>query len=277
MKIAYQQVMGAPEGDEWVQSYNRLLRRNIELVKSRDTEVEIRTLKKGLNQFVAMFYSYTNFLGYREILEGIIQAEKEGFDAVMTCCFFDPILKEARQAVNIPVIGAAEAAMHMAAMMGHKFGIVTISPEAAFDMEENILKCGLSARATPIRPSLSSPKEQMLAIADASPEIEPFTEVSRQLIADGAEIILPGCMVMSPVMRIAPGCEDLPNGVHEIDGVPVMDIVGTQVLMAETMVRLKEVGSAWISRKGLYAQPPAKVLKGALDIFPYDGPGVWKS
>ena len=90
----------------------------------------------------------------------------------------------------------------MAAMMGHKFGIVTISPEAAFDMEENILKCGLSARATPIRPSLSSPKEQMLAIADASPEIEPFTEVSRQLIADGAEIILPGCMVMSPVMRI---------------------------------------------------------------------------
>ena len=55
MKIAYQQVMGAPEGDEWVQSYNRLLRRNIELVKSRDTEVEIRTLKKGLNQFVAMF------------------------------------------------------------------------------------------------------------------------------------------------------------------------------------------------------------------------------
>lgn len=277
MRIAYQQVMGAREGDEWVLNYNQLLRKNMELVKSPDTEVEFRTLRKGLNKFEAMFYSYTNFLGFTEILEGIIQAEKDGFDAVMICCFFDSILKEARQAVNIPVIGAAESAMLMATMMGRKFGVITVSPEAAFDMEDNIIKYGLSARSTPIRPILASPKEQMLAIQNASQGLEAFTAVCRELINDGAEIILPGCMVMSPAMRIAPGCPDLPNGIEEIDGVPIMDIVGTQVLMAETMVRLKKAGSAWISRKGLYAQPSEKALDAALSIFPYDGPGVWKS
>jgi len=277
MRIAYQQVMGAPEGDEWVLNYNQLLRKNIELVKFPETEIEFRTLKKGLNKFEAMFYSFTNFLGYREILEGIIQAEKEGFDAVMICCFFDPILKEARQAVNIPVIGAAESAMLMATMMGRKFGVITVSPEAAFDMEDNIVKCGLSDRATPIRPISSTPREQMLAIEDAGHELEAFKAVCRELIKEGAEIVLPGCMVMSPAMRVAPGCPDLPNGIEEVDGVPVMDIVGIQVLMAETMVRLKMAGSAWISRKALYAQPSEKALKTAHSIFPYDGPGVWKS
>jgi len=277
MKIAYQQVMGAPEGDEWVLSFNRVLRENIDMVKSPDTEVEIRTLKKGLNKFEAMFYSYTNFLGYREILEGIIQAEKEGFDAVMICCFYDPVLKEARQAVNIPVIGAAESAMLMATMMGRKFGVITVSPEGAFDMEDNIVNYGLSARSTPIRPIPASPREQMLAIQDAGEELEAFQTVCRELISDGAEIILPGCMVMAPAMRMAPGCDDMPNGVEEVDGVPVMDIVGTQVLMAETMVRLKKAGSSWVSRKGLYAQPSEKAMKCASGVSPYDGPGVWKS
>ena len=277
MRIAYQQVMGAPEGDEWVLSYNELLRKNVELVKSPDTEVEFRTLRKGLNKFEAMIYSYTNFLGYREILEGIIEAEREGFDAVMIGCFFDPVLKEARQAVNIPVIGAAESTMLMATMMGHKFGVITVSPKAAFDMEDNIRRYGLSTRSTPIRPIPASPKEQMMVINDASLGFEAFNRVSRELITDGAESIIPGCLVMSPAMRLAPGCPDLPNGIVEIDGVPVMDVVGTQMLIAETMVRLKNAGSAWISRKGLYAQPSEKALKVASTIFPYDGPGVWKS
>jgi len=277
MRIAYQQVMGAQEGDEWVLNYNELLRKNVELVKSSDTEVAFRTLRKGLNKFEAMFYSYTNFLGYREILEGVIEAEREGFDAVMIGCFFDPVLKEARQAVNIPVIGAAESSMLMATLMGQKFGVIAISSEAAFDMEDNIRRYGLYTRSIPIRPISASPKEQMLVTKDATLGFEAFKAVSRELITDGAEIIIPGCMVMSPAMRLAPGCPDLPNGIEEIDDVPVMDVVGTQMLIAETMVRLKNTGSSWISRKGLYAQPSKKALKVASTIFPYDGPGVWKS
>lgn len=277
MRIAYQQVMGAPEGDAWVLKYNQLLRKNIDLVRSPDTEVEIRTLRKGVSRFDSMFYTYTNFLGFREILEGIIQAEKEGFDAVMICCFFDPILKEARQAVNIPVIGPAEAAMHVAAMMGRKFGVITVSATGAFDMEDNIVKYGLTTRATPIRPIPASPREQMLAVEDFNQGLEALRKVSRELIQDGAEMILPGCMVMSPVARMAPGCPDLPNGIQEVDGVPVMDIVGVQLLMTEAMVRLKEAGSPWISRKGLYARPSGKALESALASLPYDGPGIWRS
>jgi allantoin racemase len=277
MKLAFQQVMGSEVGDKWVTNYNQVLRKNIDLVRSKDTEVVFQTLKRGINRFEAMYFSYLNLLEYREILEGIIQAEKDGFDAAMICCFFDPVLKEARQAVDIPVLGAAESSMLMATMMGAKFGVVTVSPEAAFDMEANVLKYGLSSRATSIRPINATSREQMHILADAHESIEAFKRVGRELIKEGAEILIPGCMVMAPGLRIAPGCEEFPDGLRDVDGVPVMDVVGTLVLIAEMMVRLKKSGSAWISRKGLFARPSDKVLKNILSTLPYEGPGVWRS
>jgi len=277
MRIAYQQVMASEAGDEWVTNFNQVLRKNVDLVRSKDTEVVFQTLKRGITRFEAMYYSYLNFLEYREILEGVIQAEKDGFDAVMICCFADPILKEARQAVNIPVLGAAESSMLMATMMGAKFGIVTVSPEVVIEMEHNIMKYGLSGRATSIKPINATPQEQMKILFDAHEGIELFKKVARELIKEGTEILIPGCMAMAPGLRMAPGCPDFPNGLREVDGVPVMDVVGTQVLITEMMVRLKESDSAWISRKGLFAQPREKVLKVTLSALPYEGPGVWRS
>ena len=277
MKIAFQQVMGSEVGDKWVTNYNQVLRKNIDLARSKDTEVVFQTLKRGISRFEAMYYSYLNLLEYREILEGIIQAEKDDFDAVMICCFFDPVLKEARQAVDIPVMGAAESSMLMATMMGAKFGVVTVSPEAAFDMENNIVKYGLSSRATSVKPINTTPRDQMNILNDAHEGIDSFKMVARELIKEGAEILIPGCMVMAPGLRIAPGCEGLPHGLREVDGVPVMDVVGTLVLITEMMVRLKKCGSSWISRKGFFARPSEKVLKSVLSVLPYEGPGVWRS
>ena len=277
MKIAFQQVMASEEGDKWVINFNQVLRKNIDLVKSKDTEVVFQTLKRGINRFEAMAFSYLNLLEAREILEGVIQAEKDGFDAVMICCFLDSTIREARQAVDIPVLGPGESSMLMATMMGAKFGIVTTAPEGAFDMEGNVVKYGLSGRATSIKPINATPREQMNIISDAHEGIEAFKKVARELIKEGAEILIPGCMVMAPGLRLAPGCPELPHGLREVDGVPVMDVVGTQVLITEMMVRLKKAGSAWVSRKGFFAQPREKVLKATLSAMPYEGPGVWRS
>jgi Asp/Glu/hydantoin racemase len=277
MKIAFQLVLGAPEGHEWVLSYTKLLRKNMDLVKSPDTQIEFRIPKRGLNDLEAFFYSYPRVFGERDILESIIQAEKDGCDAVMVGCFFDPMVAIARQAVNIPLIPAAETSMLMAGKMGRKFGVVTLSEYAAFDMEDNIGRCGFSAdKAVVIRPVTSSPEAQMCASLDAREAVEEFKNVARELIKEGAEVLIPGCLGMAPALRMAPGCSDLPYGLQEVDGVPIVDVVSSQMLMAEMMVRLKKAGSPWISRKGLYAQPSEKALKNALENLPYDGPGSWK-
>lgn len=277
MRIAFQQVMASEEGDIWVTNFNRLLRKNIDLVRSKDTEVVFQTLRRGLNRFEAMYFSYLNLLEYREILEGIIQAEKDGFDAVMVCCFSDPILQEARQAVDIPVLGSAETSMLLAMMMGAKFGIVAVSPEVILDIEQNIRKYGFRDRLASIKSIRVTPQEQMNILVDAHDGIEAFKTAARELIREGAEVLIPGCMVMATGIRMAPGCEGLPNGLSEVDGVPVMDVVGALVLFAEMMVRLKKSGSSWISRKGFFARPSERVLKNVLSTLPYEGPGVWRS
>lgn len=45
-----------------------------------------------------------------EILQMAIQAEQEGYDAVILYCFSDPVMEACRQAVSIPVVGAGQAA-----------------------------------------------------------------------------------------------------------------------------------------------------------------------
>ena len=279
MKIGIQHVLAAEEnspGGELVKVWNNLLRRNIDLVKSEDTEVTFHTPKWGVTGLDPFFYTYLHRLNDSETLHGLIQIEKKGFDVAWPMCWFDPVLREARQALNIPVVGPAESSMLLAMAMGAKFGIVTISPEAAYDMEEEVLRYGFRERSVRIRPIPATAEEQIKGLTDAHHEIECFKEVARELIADGAEILIPGCTLMAPVLRLAPGAEDkYPNGLTEVDGVPVMDVIGATVKMAEVLYAFKKAGSTWISRKGFYARPTDEALKMAEMVLKYDRPGSW--
>ncbi len=76
-------------------------------------------------------------------------------------------------------------------------------------------------------------------------------------------MIIPACSLMSPAMRLAPGAEkDYPQGVTEVDGVPIADVLGDAITLAESLASLRRAGSSWISRRLLYAQatPGAKQL-----------------
>ena len=71
------------------------------------------------------------------VLEKVITAERNGFSAVVVACMADPGLAACREAVSIPVIGTAEAAMHVAAMLGRRFGYIGMLDcfrDATFDL-----------------------------------------------------------------------------------------------------------------------------------------------
>lgn len=53
-----------------------------------------------------------------------LRAEAEGFDAVAMGCLMEPGVAAAREMLRIPVIGGAQAAMHMAALVARKFSFV---------------------------------------------------------------------------------------------------------------------------------------------------------
>jgi len=273
-KLLVQRDMGGDPESPSFQAYISLLKKAIEKVKNRDTEVRFRILKKGLTNLKEICYSYLHFINDREVLEAVLDAEKEGFDAVLVSSFSDPAVNEARQAMNIPVVGLAQPSMLTALMMGSRFGVVAVSPESAPRNEELVMKYGLRERAIlPVKSMPISPEEQFKMIEDSRHGIEAFKEVSRAYIRDGAEVIISACGRVSLALRFAPGCPELPNGLTEIDGVPVLDTVGCAVKWAEMMVALKRAGSSWISRSGLYVRPDAELSKAAREKIPYRGSG----
>jgi len=267
MKILLVNVPAAEEDGESGQFFKAvmvpLLRRNLDLVKQKDTEVTFRFSRWGLTGMEAIFYNYIDYLDTRLAFHAAANAKEEGFDAVMIACFGDPMLWEIRQALDIPVVSIGESSMLLATVMGYKFGVVTISPLNIIGQEHHIAKYGLRERSVGVRAIPESGDEQVMAMQDARHTIECFKKVARELIADGAEVIIPGCALMSPSLRLAPGAEkDYHNGLTEVDGVPVADVIGDTIKMAETLVALRRAGSSWVSRKGLYAQatPRAKEI-----------------
>ena len=64
------------------------------------------------------------------------------------------------------------------------------------------------------------------------------------------------------MLRFAPGMEkQYPNGVTEVDGVPIIDIEACAVKMVEAQVSLKKAGSSWVSRYRTFSQPPADLVE----------------
>ena len=96
------------------------------------------------------------------------------------------------------------------------------------------------------------------------------------VIAMGAEVLIPGCGLMAPCLRFAPGCEsEYPQGLTHVDGVPIVDIYGATVRAAETLVAFKRARSPWVSRACQFAKPSPEALEGGKSILEYAGPGFW--
>jgi allantoin racemase len=259
MKLLYINIPAGQEDDEFGHVFKNALvplwKRNIDLVKQKDTQVVFRCSRWGMGDMDTSFYRYMDHLASRMVYHVARNAEEEGFDAVIVGCFGDPMLHEMRQVLNIPVVGIGESSMLLSSIMGRKFGVVTISPYNIPGQEDRITLYGLKECSAGVRAIPESGKEQINALVDAGKTIEAFKKAARELIAAGAEIVIPGCSLMSPALRLAPGAEkEYSNGVTEVDGVSIADVINDTVKLAETLASLKRGGSSWISRKSFYAQ-----------------------
>jgi Asp/Glu/hydantoin racemase len=96
-------------------------------------------------------------------------------------------------------------------MMGKIFGVISAGERARWDIEDNIRKYGLSEHAVGQGMPATS-ENQAEKFKDAHNTIQNFIRVGQELIADGAEVIIPGCMINDAIIHVA-GCEkDYPEG-----------------------------------------------------------------
>lgn len=200
---------------------------------------------------------YLEMLNTLWVIDGIIEAEKQGYDAAIIGCAMDPGLLEARQAVDIPVICPMEAAMFLSCILGAKVGVITVMNELMPMCERAIRHSGLEARvAGRVRVhDMGEDWINMLFEMILKPEvIQPqFDVLCKASVTDGGEVIIPACCALSPAASLL-GYREVPG-----TGVPIVDVTWAAVKFAETLVDLKRTAKLAKSRRCSYKSQPAQM------------------
>ena len=277
MKILVSMIISSPVGDTTFQeSFMKAWMENYNLTRDPDTHLVARFNTWGCKTMEGTYNNGIWILNSMGVMQGAMHADKEGFDAVLLTCFDDPLQWQLRSLIDIPVVSYGEACMTYGTMMGEKLGIVVAMDYNPARTREQINRLGLTNRVAGVR-AFNIP-ESVLAEGYVNAEyvIEEFKKVARKLIEDGADVIIPGCGFYSPILRLAKGMEDkYPNGLDEVDGVPVMDVLSVGIQTAEMMVHLKDAGCKWISRKGRYTLPKQSMLEDGASCLVDDRMHYW--
>lgn len=203
------------------------------------------TTKYGPSGFMA-----SEFLNNKEILQNIINAEKDGYDAVALHCFLDPVLDEAREVVNIPVVGMAESSMLLSQMYGKKFAVITHSAQLAKKDIPSLIKKYDFIHSS-INTQFFEVSLRDLENAFSSPDnvVEQFLDACEIAVENGAEVILPGCGLLNTIC--------VQNNISKVrnTGATILDVTGAVLKMADTKMTLQDVSGTTISRNGYYEQP----------------------
>lgn len=194
----------------------------------------------------------------------VVEAEREGVDAVVIDCMDDPGLLASREMVSIPVLGPCQTTMHLASLLGHTFSVVTVMEGSVPGFENRAKVYGLADKLASVRwvdiPVLDLAANEERLLADLLDESE--AAVRR----DGAHSIVFGCTGM---LGYAAAVE---RGLTErgIEGVPVIDPIPATIKMAEALVDLGLRPS-----ERTYPAPPRKQIVGY--AFPGREPGHAKA
>jgi allantoin racemase len=160
------------------------------------------------------------------VLEEIARAEKEGADGFVIACFGDPGLLAARELARGPVVGIAEAAMHVASFISDGFSIVSMPARALTGMQRLVTAYGMEQRCRRIR-MIDMP---VLALEEKDFDAHTLIveECGKAIREDQVDCVLLGCA----------GMADLVADVTARIGAPAIDGVAAAVKMVESLVAL---------------------------------------
>jgi allantoin racemase len=194
---------------------------------------------------------YDEAMALPGMLAEVEAGEREGVDGYVIACFGDPGLYAARELARGPVIGIAEAAMHMASCIAPAFSVVTTLARTrgmAWHLAE---RYGMKRFCRNVRACDIAVLDLDRPGSDARRVIT--EECRRALDEDGAEAIVLGCA----------GMVDLCHAIEDSIGSPVVEGVTAAVKWVEALVTLRLA----TAKRGEYARPLVKQYDGALAGF----------
>ncbi len=232
--------------------YRTTLTEHLTSVKRPDTQIDINGVDDGSMDLHYNAVVAVNSYGPGGVLNKIIQAADQGYDAVAIGCFLDPAMQEARELVSIPVLGLGETSMLMACMYGYKFSGVAFHNKQAQYYDRKAFEYGLASRHIPFGNLGIDFNEVQTAFTSPEKMTGTFIGVSRRLAAQGAEVILAACATVNAIIRR--------EKIQEVDGALVMDCNAVLLKLAEAMAELAGSIGLRASQRLLYQRPDRRSL-----------------
>lgn len=161
-------------------------------------------------------------------IESFKQAEQEGYDAVVPLGMLDLGVDGGKSAVDIPVVGPMEACLHIASLLGDRFGLVVYHKSLLgfnraivrrYGMEDRIVGFGVSGFDLP---DLAAHRDEV---------VQNFVREAKRLVDQGAEVIIPMGISQCPV-------HIKPDWLQQQLGVPVVEGFGAPIRLAALLASL---------------------------------------
>ncbi|MET4128595.1 aspartate/glutamate racemase family protein [Roseovarius sp. MBR-6] len=237
-----------------------LINPNTTVSMTRKAELAARRVARPDTQVIATNSrsgppSIEGFYDVAACLPGLIEEARRhpDVDAVVIACFDDTGLDALRCLFDVPVIGIGEAGYHAAAMLAHRFSVVTTLSRSVAGISDNLRRYGLDAKCASVRAT----DIPVLKLEEGDPASldQIRSEIAAAIAQDKAEAIVLGCA----------GMADLMQDLSAEFTIPVIDGIACAVGMAEALV---SAGLA-TSKRGAYA--PA-VIKQCSARIPDESP-----
>lgn len=232
----------ALETDPAFEPYRKALIKHSQKVARTGTQVDVHG---GIEVMSAMMdrARYIQSLNIPNIVDNALQAEKEGCDAFVLTCMYDPGFYDLREVLSIPVVFPLETCCTLACLLAPKFTLLGHSDIHLRRLTDMVKNYGLSERYV-LCPSFNISLQAMNAgFTDPEPvlkELRPIVKVAAQ---QGADMLISTSGNLNMIL--------VTHGIKEIEGIPFMDSVGAGIKAAELLVDLKNIGIER-ARRGLF-------------------------
>jgi allantoin racemase len=172
---------------------------------------------------------YESILFDAYIAEAGLQAQDEGYDAVVMDTVSDSGLQVLRSRLSIPVIGPGQVAFHLAGILGQTFSVVTMWDTWRFFYKKLFREYGLADNVASVRAVNIPPDVEQLFAGKEEEMYQRLTDEAMKAIEeDGADVIVLGSTTMHQAAAYM--TEHLPC--------PLINPGPAAVAFAETIVRL---------------------------------------
>lgn len=231
-------------------TYDSFFAEMIEKNKFSNTEAHVTSLSSKVGQMDNLEYRTYNALIASDLIKATRQAAKEGFDALIIGCFYDPFVLDAREiSGDMVVVGPCQSSIEIALKLSNKFSVIIGQKKWEHEMHSTIIEYGYGDYLASFRNvCMTVPEFQENHQLTEKKMIEATRLAIKE---DGAESIILGCTLEFGFFE----------KIQKTFNIPVIDPSIAALKQAEQAARLKNKFGWKPSRQYSTQAPPESDIK----------------